>query len=183
VHGPEFGLAAQTQVQYVALSYCWGTGGESYTLTKETLAFLTAGVSSSAFPRTIRDAVHATHCLGLEWLWVDSMCNVQDVEEDWKREAATMADVYRNCVVELAALGAAGNSDGVFARRYLLTYHHCRLFTIHGEGLSITSKKFRHTGEMTDDWPLYKRGWVFQERVLPAQRSNLGRSSLGSFGK
>jgi len=174
VYSPDFGPGAHKQVRYIALSYCWGTTGECYKLTKETLPALTEGVSSSAFPQTIRDAVHATHSLGLEWLWVDSMCIVQDVEEDWKREAATMADVYRNCVVEVAALGARGNGEGLFARRDPLMYHDCHLFSIDGEDFSVISKEFRHTGEVTDEWPLYERGWVFQERVLPARTIKFG---------
>ncbi|KAK4442322.1 hypothetical protein QBC34DRAFT_444254 [Podospora aff. communis PSN243] len=131
VHGPEFGPGAHNQVRYIALSYCWGTTGECYKLTKETLPALTKG-------------------------------------------AATMADVYRNCEVELAALGARGNGEGLFARRDSLMYHACHLLSIDGEDLSVITKEFRHRGEVTDEWPLYERGWVFQERVLPARTIKFG---------
>jgi len=32
--------------------------------------------------------------LGVRYLWVDTLCVIQDDLDDWNREAALMADVY-----------------------------------------------------------------------------------------
>lgn len=60
----------------------------------------------------MRDAVHAVRVLGLEWLWIDSLCIVQDSAEDWKREAGMMAGVYIGAEVTVAATGCGAEGDG-----------------------------------------------------------------------
>lgn len=92
---------------------------------------------------------------------MDPKCIVQDVKEDYKREAATMANVYRNCVVEARSKARPSNVS-------------CHLFSVDGEDFSVIGKEFRHTGELPDEWPLYERGWVFQERVLPSRTIKFG---------
>jgi hypothetical protein len=41
-------------------------------------------------PQTLQDAVFMTKALGLEYLWIDSICIVQDDEDEWAMEAAKM---------------------------------------------------------------------------------------------
>jgi hypothetical protein len=166
-------LPKESEIRYAALSYCWGSG-TPYKLTKETSQSLTGGVSASLFPRTIRDAVHAVRALEIEWLWVDSMCIVQDDKEDWEREAKTMADVYRGCHLEIAALAASSNEDGLFSMRDPLMYDQCFMFRLDAEDYFVISKEFRRAAEPVEDWPLYKRGWVFQERLLPPRTIKFG---------
>ncbi|OHF01828.1 hypothetical protein CORC01_03019, partial [Colletotrichum orchidophilum] len=43
------------------------------------------------FPKTVRAAVEITKGLGLEYLWVDDVCIIQDSAEDWEKEAAKLA--------------------------------------------------------------------------------------------
>jgi hypothetical protein len=110
----------------------------------------------------------------MEWLWVDSMCIVQDNEEDWKREARSMADVYRGCYLEIAALAASGSNDGLFSRRDPLMYDQCFMFHLNGEDFYIINKEFRRKAEPSEEWPLYNRGWVLQERILPPRTIKFG---------
>jgi hypothetical protein len=49
----------------------------------------------SDLPRTFRDAVEATRELGVEFLWIDSLCILQDSVDDWDIESNRMHDVYR----------------------------------------------------------------------------------------
>lgn len=53
---------------------------------------------------TFKEAVRVTLALGHHFLWIDSLCIVQDSTEDWKYEAGRMATVYGNATCNLAFL-------------------------------------------------------------------------------
>lgn len=78
---------------YAALSYCWGTCSQRKT-TKSTLREHLAGIEVSMLPVTIQDAIKLCQALEIPYLWVDSLCIIQDDAQDWFHEAAEMAAVY-----------------------------------------------------------------------------------------
>lgn len=78
---------------YAALSYCWGTQSQRMT-TKSTLQEHLAGISVLELPATIQDAIKLCQSLEIKYLWIDSLCIVQDDSEDWHHEAAEMASIY-----------------------------------------------------------------------------------------
>jgi hypothetical protein len=92
---------------------------------------------ADGLPKTIRDAVGVVLALGLEFLWVDALCILQDSAEDWLHEAESMGDIYRGSVLTLAALGAADSSVGLFASRDPLIYSKCRISLSNSEAAAI----------------------------------------------
>jgi hypothetical protein len=44
-------------------------------------------------PANYKDAVIVARRLGIRYLWIDSLCIVQDDAEDWEREAALMGSI------------------------------------------------------------------------------------------
>ncbi|OCL08000.1 HET-domain-containing protein, partial [Glonium stellatum] len=63
-------------------------------------------------PRTFQDAFLITKKLGLEYLWIDALCIVQDSEEDWKIESAKMPYIYSQALFCIAADSSANASSG-----------------------------------------------------------------------
>jgi hypothetical protein len=100
--------------EYVALSHCWGGKIPECVTTRETLHTRTQYIPYNLLPRTFRDAVKYTRDLGIRYLWIDSICVVQDDESDWRHEAAQMEKIYGNSTVILAAVHAANWDDGLF---------------------------------------------------------------------
>lgn len=83
--------------KYVALSYVWGEG-ERY---KTTLGNVEShkqpgGLEKVAyqFPRVISDSVRLVRSLGERYLWVDSLCIVQDSDFSWSLNSSVMDQVY-----------------------------------------------------------------------------------------
>lgn len=103
---------------YTALSYCWGEA-QSFTTTLSTLSLVTAGFQTSELPQTLQDAVALTGKLGLEYLWIDSLCIIQDSPEDKADEIPKMAAYYKNAHATICA-GGASSSDG-----FLHASHEC----------------------------------------------------------
>ena len=82
---------------YVTLSHCWG-GTCSTTLTRSNLGLFKVSLNYSSLPKTFQDAITLTQLLGLQYLWIDALCIVQDSvnDEEWREEASTMGDIYAN---------------------------------------------------------------------------------------
>ncbi|KAK4451003.1 heterokaryon incompatibility protein-domain-containing protein, partial [Podospora aff. communis PSN243] len=173
-------IEAETKkgMKYASLSYCWGNANvhKPFLLTKATHAALVAGVDVSLLPRTIQHAILATAWLGLEWLWVDSLCIVQDCSQDWAEQAPLMMSVYNEAFVTLAAVAAKGSDDGLFAERDPRTYLECPVFRDDAMNTTFTMPPRCKKGKMWDDWdwPLWDRGWVLQERVMARRTIKFG---------
>jgi hypothetical protein len=110
--------ASGTNGRYVALSYCWGKS-LPYTTTSKNLRTHTqdGGISFRVLPKTLQDALIMVRFLGLDYLWADCLCIIQDDKDDWEHEAARMADVYSNAYLTLAATRAAHCGEGFLQPR------------------------------------------------------------------
>lgn len=61
----------------------------------------------TSLPRTFRDAIVVTRSMGIIFLWIDSLCILQDSAEDWASESSRIGDYFANCLFIIAAADAA----------------------------------------------------------------------------
>jgi hypothetical protein len=95
------------------LSHCWGSVRTLKT-TKATLKLREQKISFEDLPLSFQDAVTITRKLGYRYIWIDSLCIIQDSVEDWDLESGSMDHVYSNAVVCIAAEAAPDSSLGIF---------------------------------------------------------------------
>jgi hypothetical protein len=69
------------------------------------------GIHVSRLPKTFRDAIEVTPALELPYLWIDSLCIIQDSKSDWEDHVHQMAAIYKNAHITLAA-GASSDDNG-----------------------------------------------------------------------
>ena len=99
--------------RYITLSHCWG--GLSITkLTSTNYESFCKSISYEALPKTFRDAIDITRLLSVRYLWIDSLCIMQDTVEDWQNQAPQMGQIYHNSWCNLAATAAKDGRDGLF---------------------------------------------------------------------
>ncbi|KKY19070.1 putative het domain-containing protein [Diplodia seriata] len=110
---------ALTPLPYTTLSHCWGppTSPAAAALKKTVRANLAAhlahGIDFASLPRLFRDAVAATLMAGCCYLWIDSLCIVQDDPADWRDHAYhRMADIYARSHFNIAATALADSEGG-----------------------------------------------------------------------
>ncbi|OAP60541.1 hypothetical protein AYL99_05543 [Fonsecaea erecta] len=99
--------------RYVALSHCWGVS-HRITTTKKTYADHCKGIPLEELPATFQQAVTITRELGIPYLWIDSLCIIQDDDSDWEMEASRMGIVYFASYLTLSAMGSADDSSGCY---------------------------------------------------------------------
>lgn len=99
--------------KYIALSHCWGQT-HRLTLTRSNLSFLMDGIALQKLPQTFRDCLRLAKQLDIRYVWIDSLCIIQDDAADWEEEAARMGSVYAQSYLTVAALSSTDDSSGCF---------------------------------------------------------------------
>ncbi|OQV02693.1 hypothetical protein CLAIMM_07843 [Cladophialophora immunda] len=121
---------------------------------------------------TFRDTIAVVRRLGLKYVWIDSLCIVQDDPADFAREAARMALVYSQAHVVIAATRGSTGDAGLFHDR-----RGAQRITIHDthprkRSYLHVNEAISHDAFLTSDpycfntTPLFERAWCFQERLL-----------------
>jgi hypothetical protein len=130
--------------QFTFLAYLWGQTS-FLNLVTSNYADMSRSIELNSFPRIFQDAMALTRQVGIQYLWIDSLCIIQDSQKDWQREASMMSHIYTHATVTFAAVGARSTD--------------CSLFT------QLTSQK-HYRGLNFGQEPWRCRAWTFQEEKL-----------------
>jgi hypothetical protein len=164
------------RANYASLSHRWGKS-ILLTTTKSTLLARKEAIEWSGLSKTFQDSITLTRWLGLRYLWIDSLCIVQDDSIDWQIESSNMAGIYEKSYVTFSANNSTGMLLGPPAMR---KSHSVQLEVEDLEGKPhalIIRSPLDHEmffasslegvgSEWERDYPLSKRAWCFQERLL-----------------
>ncbi|KAL5323650.1 hypothetical protein ACEPPN_008190 [Leptodophora sp. 'Broadleaf-Isolate-01'] len=113
--------------RWATLSHRWGQADILKSMNSN-IQELETGIDVSKLPATFGDAIFLTRHFGLRYLWIDSLCIIQDSAEDWLKEAASMPNIYRNSYITIAAAATENSTGGIFVdRSWLSTSKPCRL--------------------------------------------------------
>ncbi|KAG4438505.1 hypothetical protein IFR05_006028 [Cadophora sp. M221] len=168
--------SAPDDAPYVCLSHCWGKSQPLRLLKANNMAFQEE-ISWPSIPHTFRDAMMVSKYLEIEYIWIDSLCIVQDDSADWQVEASKMLSIYENSHITIAATASGGSSEGLFhdVPPALLGFQIMQGSETH-DGIIIRVEpehgdRYEKMGPPTT-LPLMTRGWVFQERLVPPRTIN-----------
>jgi Heterokaryon incompatibility protein (HET) len=168
--------------QYITLSHCWGQL-QIKRLLKANISEFSEGIDVAELPKTFQDAVVIARRLGIRFLWIDSLCIIQDSEEDWIKESSSMGNVYRNSLCNIAATAAPDGRTGCFLQHNPVLARTCRIRIDGLPGPAPKSKVYdlvqSNFWQYSIDFaPLIRRGWILQERVLAPRVIHYGESQL-----
>jgi hypothetical protein len=105
-------------VSYIALSHRWA-GSKPLKTTLDNLQSHQEELPKDIAP-TFRDAMEVTRQLGFQYLWIDSLCIIQDDAEEWRRESRIMGDIFSGASVTIAAVDSVdknGTDHGILLRQ------------------------------------------------------------------
>jgi hypothetical protein len=121
-----------------------------------------------SLPPTFQDAVHITRRLGFTYLWIDSLCIIQDSPEDWNQESGQMAYIYSNSVLTISAEAARDGSFGIFRSANRCRPKSSIKVKCHRNDRDLEEIWFRsQTLPVSGDFHLHQRAWALQETLLP----------------
>jgi hypothetical protein len=171
--------------RYATLSHCWGQV-PILTTTNSNLDDMKASIPLKQMPKTFREAVIVTRRLGLKFLWIDSLCILQDSKEDWMREASRMGDIYACAAMNISADAGTDPNAGLNKSRLMVGTEigvsepgvsiYTRPFPKAVDPYAVIHKPSRHDQR---NHILDTRGWVLQERLLSPRILHFGEHEIG----
>lgn len=151
---------------YIALIHRWG-GNFTLKTTKRTLSRRLRGFCFEDMPRKFRDAVLVAKALGIRYLWIDSLCIVQDDRQDWLEQSAKMGSIYMNSDFTIAAHSAGQCNEGFLWRSQVSSA--LRISPRRGGPEFVVSipdidEQELHTRFVESE--ISRRAWILQELTL-----------------
>ncbi|TGO49046.1 hypothetical protein BOTNAR_0446g00040 [Botryotinia narcissicola] len=175
---------------FAALSYCWGDSSilEDIKLTQAKLSVYKKRILMDSLPKTLFDAVMITRELGIPYLWIGSLCIIQDSLQDWQIESSRMSDVYMSAFLVLAATKARDSNGGFYlenrTRILQLPY-----LDVDGRQHFLYARRIQDQSHVHDangrleshglyNKLLRRRGWVLQEQVLARRTLSFAKDKM-----
>lgn len=161
---------------YLSLSHCWGAT-KFLTTTRANLSSFELMLPIDRLSSTFKDAFFATVNLGFQYIWIDSLCIVQDDPEDWKRESSLMHEVYRNAICNVSASGFINGQNGFVLderRRdptpLLVRVRHQSLIAENSALQNDDERSYylmySYPWTEMERGPIFSRAWTLQEQLL-----------------
>jgi hypothetical protein len=113
--------------RYLALSHCWGIRKFPLLTTRSNVEDLCQRIPLESLVKNFQDAISVTRHYGYRYLWVGSLCIIQDDQADWERECPRMHAVYSNAAFTIAAVGAPDGNSGFLGPRNALPDRACEV--------------------------------------------------------
>ncbi|KAL6817473.1 HET domain-containing protein [Trichoderma camerunense] len=178
------------KARYACLSHRWGE--ETSQATKQNVESLRNEVPWDYLSPTYQDSIAFLRKFSkwhqdqygeeIRYIWIDSLCIIQDSKSDWKKHSLKMSDIYSNSSITLV------ESHGLHTEKRLFQDSTARRGS---KSVSIQDAEgndhelhYRHTiyhptfMVKDDDIPVWKRAWVFQERLLSRRLLIFGPDEL-----
>ena len=166
---------------YTALSYCWGQENHiRLMLIQDNYKTFRDQIPWDRLPRLFQDAIEITGYLGVDYIWVDSLCIIQDDQQDWERESQNMASIFENAYLTIVAASSPDPHAPILRGRGLSEEKVRFDFTEKDHSQSCLFSRLTTAEDMFKRIPikvkeissrqwgevLYDRGWTFQEDLL-----------------
>ncbi|OJD30666.1 heterokaryon incompatibility [Diplodia corticola] len=178
--------------KYAALSHCWGDPARPpLKTTRENIDAMSTSIPFETLPRNYQDAVTVCRSLGIPFLWIDSLCIIQDDKQDWELESPRMAEIYEQAYITIIPTVAKSCHEGFLSRSPLdprsvahIAFQSALNPPIQGsymiedanftKDLHVRLQFLRDTKETR--WG--SRGWTFTEQLFATSRLYFGATGL-----
>ncbi|USP79146.1 hypothetical protein yc1106_06420 [Curvularia clavata] len=186
--------------EYVALSHIWGTAENIPKTTLQTIESHKKAIPWSTLPRVYQEAIFLTRALGFRWLFVDSLCLIQDDVQEKLEDSLGMDEVFGNAFLTIAATSASDSSvQPLFPAKTQL--YKVQATDVKGSLCDINVREqsshygfkapfngnshmnewelpFNMTEEANLDTPLLVRAWPYTERLLSTRVLHFTKSEM-----
>lgn len=163
---------------YVALSYVWGnqvtlqSKRDNITRLQRTGSLSPEPSGAPKIAKTIRDAMGITRLLDERYLWVDSLCIVQDDGIQKRDEIDNMAAIYANASVTILAVQGTNANSGLHGFRGISAPRSCNQSVHCLKGRTIVQHPVEENSlEVATSKSAWEtRAWTYQEDMFSRRR-------------
>ncbi|KAG0646764.1 hypothetical protein D0Z07_6169 [Hyphodiscus hymeniophilus] len=138
-------------------------------------------IDPSILPETFSDAISVCRHLGIRFLWIDSMCIIQENDDDWDEQSKQMAEIYSRAILNISAASGNDSTAGLFVDRDPRKTHPCP-FSYSWKDESGSTVTSSYLSCLDSDEKQYgyldTRGWTFQEMYLPCRTLRFSNQAM-----
>lgn len=163
---------------YVCLSHRWQRSCPSIT-TQSNIENRKSGIAVDDLSANLRDAIFLTRSFNIRYLWIDSLCVLQDSSSDWETESSQMGAYYGRSWLTLSA-GLDSEPDlypskfhqtsSIFGPRYNSNtrtgYYRLRISQSEPKSYMYFNLQDELKWDNRSSSSLFSRGWTLQEEAL-----------------
>ncbi|KAK8879905.1 heterokaryon incompatibility protein-domain-containing protein [Apiospora arundinis] len=162
---------------YIALSHCWGNSQPLRTLIRN-ISSHSRGIPLDILSPTYKDAVRVCQRLGISYLWIDSLCIIQDSDEDWGKQSSQMWAVYANAEIVVAAARDVPDGQGFLGPRMPFTDVPLTIDHPFKEKASLSLVYRLVEPHRENERSVESRGWTLQESISATRYLVFGTSEV-----
>lgn len=162
--------------KYAALSYVWGSS-QPYKTTSQNYQSYKEGIPVESLGKCLQDAIWVTRKLGLQYLWIDALCIIQDSTSDKMQEIARMDSIYTFAYITISASGKRSCTQSFLSAEPRKCIHRLSGIEIPFGSKGDTAYlrvMDRHDDGYNVQWqeelePIHERAWTFQEHFMSSR--------------
>ncbi|KAG6360986.1 hypothetical protein INS49_009205 [Diaporthe citri] len=111
------GADVPSNTSYTTLSHRWGQVKDKLVLTQSNIEEWHKQLPSLGKWKTFVDAIETSRQLQIPYIWIDSLCIIQDSKDDWQHQCPQMCNIYKRSYCNIAATSAIDDTEGCFFER------------------------------------------------------------------
>lgn len=147
--------------RYLTFSHSWGKTEFLRLLSANLKSFCTEGIQVTSLRLSFQDAIYTTRELGCRYIWIDSLCIIQDSMSDWESEARMMQKVYSLCECNIAASLVSDIQDSIFRNSDARAMEPVQVLLNWSSGKQdVMRVSFPWLAQGYNIGPISRRGWV-----------------------
>ncbi|KAF4497862.1 HET-domain containing protein [Fusarium agapanthi] len=152
--------------QYVTLSHCWGGKQPLRTVTAN-IKDMKRSIDINSLPIVFQQAIQIVRALNIEYVWIDSLCIIQDSKSDWELESLQMCDYYENSFLTIST-ATSPNSTVSFLGPRDKRWCPTKLKLTNGSSSEDIYAQ-RIPSEPEEEGMLFTRAWTWQEAAMSSR--------------
>lgn len=168
-------------VNYITLSYRWTAETAITSLRTYNNALYHDSIPTETLPQIYKEAAAVARALHIPYVWIDSLCIIQDSAQDWNEQASMMDSIYTHARMNLSGM-FADRAVGLKTERDPLAVTPCIVSRRLPTDFNDHEERYGHfacfegygANSFVDLAPLFRRAWCHQERVLPTRTVYFG---------
>jgi len=161
-------------VSYVTLSHCWGEH-TPIRLFQHNITSFKEGIKVNELSPVFRSSLHVAKHFGIRYIWIDSLCIIQDSKVDWEQESSKMGEIYSGSICNLTATARPDGTESLFSVRSHWEISPL-IIPMGTKYFDLQDPNFWQIE--VEESPSCKRAWVFQERFLAPRNLHFGARQL-----
>lgn len=152
--------------RYVILSHCWGSKQPLRTIMTN-FKDMKKSINANSLPVVFQQAIWIVRMLRIEYIWIDSLCIIQDSQSDWELESLQMCDYYENSFLTIST-ATSPNSTIPFLGPRDTRWWPAKLNLTNGSSSEDVYAQ-RITSEQEEEGMPFTRAWTWQEAAMSSR--------------